>query len=174
MDPMLQLARRFLATEKMFESESRADIVEKIECEIREIEKERAKAGANLNGSDGLQLTLWTSKDVIEKKRAKTGANPNGSDGLQLTLWASRDVRAQEILAHVLYRQPEKIARRLCELKPELCPEFVHYLVDEARDEWQSEKIGKGRSRKKELDELFKRHGYNVHGTTPLSWNSVW
>jgi hypothetical protein len=139
MDPMLQLARRFLATEKTFEVNALTDIVKEIECEISKIEKEEAK----------------------------TGTNPNGCDGLHQMLWQSRDVRAQEILANVLYRQPKKIARRLCELKPELCPEFVHYLVDEAHEEWQSEKTGKARSRKKKLREVFKRYGYDVHENFP-------
>jgi hypothetical protein len=139
MDPMLQLARRFLATEKTFEINALTDIVNEIEGEISKIEKEEAK----------------------------TGANPNGCDGLHQMLWQSRDVRAQEILANVLYRQPKKIARRLCELKPELCPEFAHYLVDEANAEWESQKNGKWRSREKELHDLFERHGYDVHDNFP-------
>src|SRR5882724_2963064 len=134
MDPMLQLAKRFLATEHNFESKSRDKVIEQIEDDIREQSMPRGSGG---------------------------------QDWLQLTLWKARDVRAQDILANVLYRKP-KIARELCELRPELCPEFVSYLVDEARREWQTEKARKShRSKKNGFHKLFGEYGYDVPENFP-------
>lgn len=133
MDPMLQLAKRFLATEYKFDRKSRDEILKKIEADIK------------------------------QQSMPKNGA---GQDWLQLTLWKARDVRAQDILANVLYRNP-KIARQLCELRPELCPEFVSYLVDQARREWQEEKARLGWPPKQEICKLFEEKGYKVHETFP-------
>src|SRR6476620_11353976 len=67
--------------------------------------------------------------------KSKDEKKHNGSPTLQQILWELRDERAAEILADVFYAKPG-IAKRLCEIKPDLCPGYIRYLVDEAYREW--------------------------------------
>jgi hypothetical protein len=129
-DPMLELARQFLATEHTLESKSKSDMEELVE------------------------RVICRNENKDEKE-------------LQLRLWQMRDVRAQDILANVLYQNPG-IARSLCELRPELCPEFVRYVVDEARKEWQAEKMRHEWPPKRDLHKLLtEKYKYDVSGNFP-------
>ncbi len=144
MDPMLQLAKRFLATELSFERQAWANINQEIEDAI---------LGKQKNGIQG------------QVKREETV-----EDKLRLLLWKSRDERAQEILADVLYRHSH-IAHKLCEHKPDLCPEFVHYIADEARKQWRVEKNGNGwlpnRIPELRIPELLKEHKFDINKKFP-------
>jgi hypothetical protein len=141
MDPMLQLAKRFLTTELTFEREAWTHINNEIEYVIAEKDEK------------GNEQENPVEKDKVKRK-------------LHVLLWKSRDERAQEILADVLYRRPE-IARRLCEHKPDLCPEFVHYLVDEARKQWGSEKNGDGWPCQWKVRGLLTKPEYDINSKFP-------
>lgn len=95
---------------------------------------------------------------------------PRASYPVHEVLWQSRDERAQEVLANVFYAKPE-IARKVCEIRQELIPRFVHYLAEEARRHWQMEQSGNGPGlKKKKLQELFESYHYAIHETFPTAF----
>ena len=140
-DPMLELAKTFLLAERPDADETGKfpqDIYNRINEEIQKI--------------------------VPEATRRKMKMPPRQ---LQQILWESRDERAQEVLADLFYAKPT-IAKRLCEVRPDACPAFICYLVNEAREEWQRGITGKEQdSRRKKLHDLFEKYHYDVHETFP-------
>jgi hypothetical protein len=144
MDPMLQLATRYLKadrTERRMERKFPEDIDKQISAEIERLAQ-------NHTG---------------KKKDKKNDTHP-----LERVLWDLRDERAAEILAEVFYAKPE-IARRLCEINPDLCPGFIYHLVAEAYREWQFEKARRAWPEKREIHNLLSAAGFDPSETFPAS-----
>jgi Patatin-like phospholipase len=144
MDPMLQLATKFLKAsrpehklERGLERRFPEDIEELIKAEIEKL------------------APPFTDNE-----------KDNGRHSLQRILWELHDERAAEILAEVFYANPE-IARRLCEIKPDLCPGFIKYLVVETYREWRSEKARREWPLKREIHNLLMANGYDASETFP-------
>jgi len=153
MDPMLEIARGFLRTER--EAASRVSLSSPTaDSHSRNIFPERLYA-------DIEKEINRLNPDIIQ-----TAYSHNSLHVVKEALWKARDERVQEILAHVFYAKP-LIATRLCKIAPQLIPEFVHYVADEARRQWQIERSSFGTDGKKRLQKLFEKYEYVVHETFP-------
>jgi hypothetical protein len=155
MDPMLEIAHGFLKTERKAASRTS-------QC----IDMSNEHSG-DIFPEDIYARIEEQVKELSERTKKKEQST-DSAGGMQLYLWGARDERAQEILADVFYANPQ-IARRLCEIKKELIPGFVHYLAQEAHRYWQIEKSGvePNIGTKKLLHELFDKYKYVVHETFP-------
>ncbi|HET9181110.1 MAG TPA: patatin-like phospholipase family protein [Candidatus Angelobacter sp.] len=142
MDPMLELAREFLKTERP-DGETQGKFPQDVYTQIDE-----------------------AVSDLLPGFRRRREKMPVRR--LQQILWESRDERAQEILANVFYANPA-IARRLCEiLGPDHYPKFISYLLHEARNQWERDHAGGDlRNNAEDLRSLFQRYGYPIHETFP-------
>lgn len=150
MDPMIELARGFLRSE-------------------------REAGSTNTRGADAAELYCPKvfPKDIyddIDKQIASLTPDQHQSGScteFQSFLWRTRDERAQDVLADVFYAAP-RIARRVCEIRSKLIPEFIRYLVDEARRQWEIEKGGMETAHEKQgLEKLFTKHRCGIHDTCP-------
>src|SRR6185437_11000139 len=120
MDPMLELAREFLKSERP-DGETKGKFPQDIYSDINE------------QITDLLPGFERRLRRIIPGRRAEKLPLRR----LQRILWESRDERAQEVLANVFYANPS-IARRLCEIL-DYYPTFICYLFSEAREQWQRE-----------------------------------
>jgi len=148
MDPMLELAREFLKSERP-DGETKGKFPQDIYSDINE------------QITDLLPGFHRRMRQIIPGRREKIPLRR-----LQKVLWESRDERAQEVLANVFYASPA-IARRLCEIL-DYYPTFIRYLFTEAREQWQREHTSKeGQNKGNDLDSLFEAFGFHVHGRFP-------
>lgn len=162
MDPMLEIARGFLRSER----EAGSKVPQVIDDRVA---KDTAVANAPYPCTFPEEIYNEICKQIAELTReyTRTTDEQRPHYEIQEFLWDTRDERAQEVLANVFYAAPE-IARQVCEIRPELLPEFIHYLADEARRYWEIEKGGAGSNcREHRLEELLKKHGYGIHETFP-------
>jgi hypothetical protein len=156
MDPMLEIARGFLRSER------------------EAAKKDQPASNGDSFAYDAFPEHVYAEiHDQIEQLHPEiiqATHRPWSSCNVQEVLWESRDERAQEVLANVFYAKPE-IARNVCEIRQPLIPAFVHYLADEARRRWQIEKSGIGPDLgKKKLHELFDKYHYVIHETFPAAF----
>src|SRR6185437_1010163 len=147
MDPMLELAREFLKSERP-DGETKGKFPQDIYSDINE------------QITDLLPGFNRRTRQIIPGRREKIPLRR-----LQKVLWESRDERAQEVLANVFYANPG-IARRLCEIL-DYYPSSIRYLSTEARAQWQREHSGKEPHLKENLDGLFDKFGFHVHERFP-------
>jgi len=148
MDPMLELARKFLKAERP-DGETKGKFPQDIYKSISEAI------------SDLLPGFERRMRKILPGGRAEKIPLRQ----LQRVLWESRDERAQEVLANVFYANPG-IARRLCEIL-NCYPAFIEYLVDETGQQWNREHSGEEAQHKENLDDLFDRFGFHVHERFP-------
>ena len=153
MDPMLEIARGFLRSER--EAASQVPL----NCPATDSHSRKVFP-------DHIYKDIESEIEQLYPNKAPTTHSHNSLHVVKKALWDCRDERVQEILAHVFYARP-RIARQLCEIAPQLIPEFVHYVADEARRQWQIEKSSFEFDRKKKLQKLFEKYEYVVHETFP-------
>jgi hypothetical protein len=146
---MLEIARGFLRNE--------------LEAASRVPPSSRADSHAGDIFPESIYELIHDQIDQTNPGRNKTGHLIESPHGIEEYIWEARDERAPHVLADVFYAKPE-IARKLCEMRPQLIPAFVHYLADEAHRYWQIEKSGAALNlgTEKLLHELFKDYQYVV------------
>jgi hypothetical protein len=172
MDPMLEIARGFLRSEREAGNKIPQVINNKAAKDTLRNNK-AAKGTVTPNARYPCTFPEKINKDIRERieklnsEDTRTQAEPDFQHETRLSLWDSRDERALEILADVFYVDPD-LARQVCEIRSELVPEFIHYLADETRRQWDIEKSGAGPNQSEErLGVLFKGFGYGIHETFP-------
>jgi hypothetical protein len=160
MDPMLEIAPGFLRSER--EAASKVPLNNPTtDSHSRNISPEQIYTDID---SEIKRLNLHIMQTAYSHKSLQV---------VKKAFWESRDERVQEILAHVFYARP-LMARKVCEIAPQLIPEFVHYLADEGRRAMADrESIFGSNHGKKRLQELFEKYEYVVMKRSRMLLNFI-